>query len=136
MVSLNRPTSFPYYACARCTDCAVCESGYSPSLGTTCTPCSGSKRQGLIAAGAIVMVVAVFAIMAFSAYLVSTDFNEREKCCLHSRIIRAVPLQAFKIIIVVWPADFDSGRRRFRCLRVEDCFAGNPGQTCATHLLF
>lgn len=56
-----------------------------------------------MAVAVIVLVVAACAMVVFSGYLVSMDFEEGETCCLHRKILRAMPLQAVKIVIVVWP---------------------------------
>ncbi|CAM9479810.1 unnamed protein product [Ectocarpus fasciculatus] len=82
--------------------CAVCGDGYSPSLAHTCTRCSSSRRQGLMVATVFAALVAVGAIVATFRYLLSTEVEERNIGCFHRRIFRAIPLQAFKIIIVVW----------------------------------
>ncbi|CAN0242647.1 unnamed protein product, partial [Scytosiphon promiscuus] len=42
--------------------CTVCESNFAPSLGHTCTRCSSSTLQGLIAAAVIAALVALCAI--------------------------------------------------------------------------
>lgn len=83
-------------------DCAVCEVGYSPSLAHTCTRCSNSRQNGLVAIAAVVAVVTVCAIAVFLAHLLSTEPEERGVGCLHRRVSRGLPLQAFKIVVVVW----------------------------------
>lgn len=84
------------------TDCAVCDTDYSPSLAHTCTECSSSRRQRLMAATAIAAIVAVLAIVAIFQYMVSTDLQHRTTRCFHSKVLRAVPVQSLKIIVVVW----------------------------------
>ncbi|CAB1105335.1 unnamed protein product [Ectocarpus sp. CCAP 1310/34] len=80
--------------------CAVCESGYASSLAHTCTQCSSSRRNGFVVAAAIAVVAAVCAIVAICAHLISGEVSEQS--CLHRRLSAMLPLQSFKIIIVVW----------------------------------
>lgn len=47
-------------------------------------------------------LIAVCATVATFRYLLSTEFEERNMSGFHRRIFRAIPLQSFKIIIVVW----------------------------------
>eukprot|EP00903_Cladosiphon_okamuranus_P006562 g6410.t1 len=82
--------------------CAVCETGYSPSLANTCTRCSSSRRRGLLAATVIAAVVAVLAVAAIFKFLLSTEVEEEKIGWFHSRVLRAVPVQALKIVVVVW----------------------------------
>eukprot|EP00903_Cladosiphon_okamuranus_P012632 g11818.t1 len=82
--------------------CAVCETGYSSSLAYTCTRCSSSRRQGLKAAIAIGAIVAILAVAVFCRYVLSTEVEGRDTGCFHRRVLQAVPLQALKIIVVVW----------------------------------
>ncbi|CAB1120469.1 unnamed protein product [Ectocarpus sp. CCAP 1310/34] len=85
------------------TDCAVCETDYSPSLAHTCTRCSSSRRQGLVAATAIAALVAVFAVATFFKFLLSTEVEEGGNIGrFRRRVLRAVPVQALKIVVVVW----------------------------------
>ncbi|CBJ29835.1 probable extracellular nuclease [Ectocarpus siliculosus] len=83
-------------------DCAVCGDGYSPSLAHTCTRCSRSRRQGLMVATVFAALIAVCATVATFRYLLSTEFEERNIGCFHRKTFQAIPLQSFKIIIVVW----------------------------------
>eukprot|EP00752_Nemacystus_decipiens_P005318 g4824.t1 len=83
--------------------CAACEADYSPSLSFTCTRCSSSRRQGLMAVTVIAAVVIACVVVAIVRYLVSTrPEEERSAGCFHRRILRAIPLQALKIAVVVW----------------------------------
>ncbi|CAM9846642.1 unnamed protein product [Sphacelaria rigidula] len=83
--------------------CAVCEADYSPSLSYSCTRCSSSRRQGLMAAIVIAAFVVACVGVVIVRYLVSTpQLEERNVGCFHRRILRAIPLQALKIIVVVW----------------------------------
>eukprot|EP00752_Nemacystus_decipiens_P008185 g7321.t1 len=82
--------------------CAVCETGYSSSLGYTCTRCSTSRRQGLMIAIVIGALIVVLAVVFFCRYLLSMALEEEETGCFYRRVIQAVPLQAVKIVVVVW----------------------------------
>ncbi|CAB1096488.1 unnamed protein product [Ectocarpus sp. CCAP 1310/34] len=88
--------------CEEGEDCSVCETGFAPSLAHTCTRCSSSRRQGLLAVAVIAALVAVFAIVTIFKYLLSTEVDEGNAGCFHRRILRAVPVQTLKIIVVVW----------------------------------
>lgn len=83
-------------------DCAVCETDFSPSLAHTCTQCSSSRRQGLVAATIIAAFVAVFAVATTIKFLLSTEHGEGNVGCFRRRVLQAVPVQALKIIVVVW----------------------------------
>ena len=84
-------------------DCAACEPDYSPSLSHTCTRCSSSRRQGLMAATVIAALVLACAVVAIVQYLISTQqLEERDAGCFRRRILAASPVQALKIIVVVW----------------------------------
>ncbi|CAN0174738.1 unnamed protein product [Ectocarpus sp. 4 AP-2014] len=82
--------------------CAVCETGYSPALAHTCTRCSSSRRQGLVAASVIAALVVAFAVATIVEFLLSTEDDEGNVGCFRRRVLRAVPVQALKIIVVVW----------------------------------
>ncbi|CAM9273146.1 unnamed protein product [Ectocarpus sp. 4 AP-2014] len=82
--------------------CAVCETDYSPSLDDTCTRCSSSRRQGLVAATIIAALVAVVVVTSIIKFLLSAEDGERGTGGLRRRALRAVPVQAVKIIVVVW----------------------------------
>lgn len=66
-----------------------------------------------MAATVIAAIVTVFAIVTISKFLLSTEVEERDDGCFHRRVLRAVPVQALNIIVVV--ADFDSGFRSPGC---------------------
>lgn len=58
--------------------------------------------MGLLAATIIATSVAMFAVVAIFRFLVSTEIEERNTGCFHRRVLRAVPVQALKIVVVVW----------------------------------
>lgn len=47
-------------------------------------------------------VFGLFAMAAFTNYLVSTNFEEQNATSVHHRVLRVVPLHTFKSLIVVW----------------------------------
>lgn len=55
-----------------------------------------------MAAIVITALVVAFVVVMIVRYLVSTQLEERNVGCFRRRILRAVPLQALKIVIVVW----------------------------------
>lgn len=83
-------------------DCAVCETGYAPSLAHTCTRCSSTRREGSIASTVIAALVTVSATVTIFQYMLSIQHEEGIVGCFYRWVLRAVPLQAFKIIAVVW----------------------------------
>eukprot|EP00752_Nemacystus_decipiens_P013346 g11816.t1 len=68
----------------------------------TCTRCSSSRREVLVAIAAIAALVVVFAVAKTLQYLLSTELEERRVGWFHRRVLRAVPVQALKIVVVVW----------------------------------
>ncbi|CAN0437324.1 unnamed protein product [Ectocarpus sp. 12 AP-2014] len=82
--------------------CAVCETEFSTSFGHTCTRCSSSRRHGLIAVTAIAALVAVLGVVTIFNLLLSTEVEEESIGCFHRRVLRAVPVQPLKIVVVVW----------------------------------
>ena len=55
-----------------------------------------------MAATVIGAVIAVCVVVLFCRYALSAEAEEEEIGCLHRRVLRAIPLQALKIIVVVW----------------------------------
>ena len=51
---------------------------------------------------AIAALVAVFAVAKMLQYLLSAELEERRVGWFHRRVLRAVPVQALKIVVVVW----------------------------------
>lgn len=47
-------------------------------------------------------LIGLLAIAFFCRYVLSTELEEGNIGCFHRRVLRAVPLQALKIIVVVW----------------------------------
>ena len=99
---IYRPPINALPACAPSTDCSVCQRGYSPSLSTTCTPCSPSRRQWLVAIAVITVVIVGCAMVVFAVHLVSTSSEDQRGCHIYYTILRGLPLQAFKTVVVVW----------------------------------
>eukprot|EP00752_Nemacystus_decipiens_P018764 g16824.t1 len=83
-------------------DCAVCETDFSSSPGHSCTRCSSSRRQGLMAATVIATLVAIVAMVIIFKYMLSTEVEEGSVGCIRRKLLRAVPVQALKIVTVVW----------------------------------
>ena len=55
-----------------------------------------------MAAAVVAALVAVFAVATVFKFLLSTDVEEGNIGCFRRRVLRAVPVQALKIIVVVW----------------------------------
>ncbi|CAM9790810.1 unnamed protein product [Scytosiphon promiscuus] len=82
--------------------CAVCENGYAPSLSYTCTRCSSSTRLGFLAATIVAALAVVSAIIAIFKLLMSNELEDRNIGWFNRRVLRALPVQALKIIVVMW----------------------------------
>ncbi|CAM9749701.1 unnamed protein product [Ectocarpus sp. 4 AP-2014] len=83
--------------------CAVCGSDYVPSFAHTCTRCSSSRREGFVAVTIVGAVVAAIAIGVIFECMISIEVEgDTTGCFLYRRVLRAVPVQALKIIVVVW----------------------------------
>lgn len=90
--------------------CAVCDDGYTPGLGYSCSKCSDGRRCAAITLGAILVAAAVVTI-ARSIKFLGTDADLREAVEGFSDNdvggdqrgrARAKASQAVKIIIVSW----------------------------------
>lgn len=57
-----------------------------------------------MAATLVAALVSALAIATLTKFLLSTELQEKRKigCFHHRRVLRALPLQALKIIVVVW----------------------------------
>lgn len=55
-----------------------------------------------MAIAAIAAIFAVFALVKTLKYLLSTELEERHTGWFHRTVLRAVPVQALKIVVVVW----------------------------------
>ena len=127
------PLLFCRAACARVfrdthVDCAVCETGYSSSLTThACTRCSSSRRKGLMTAVAVIgTLVGGLVVVLICRYVLSTELGEEKIGFFRRRVLRAVPLQALKIIVVVWQILTQVHLAWFRCtarnvVRADGC---------------
>ena len=50
----------------------------------------------------VIVVVTFFAMIAFTKYLVSTIFEERNATSIRQRMLQMIPWNAIKGVIVVW----------------------------------
>jgi len=55
-----------------------------------------------VAAAVIAALVTVLAVAMISNFLLSPGADEGNTGCFQRRVLRAVPVQGFKIIVVVW----------------------------------
>lgn len=77
----------------------MCSEGYSKSLAFTCTKCV-DDHGGVV----IVVVVGVFvlgAAIALSMHLVSGEMEGARRGVVY-RLIKRLPFQSIKIVVVVW----------------------------------
>lgn len=81
-----------------CVDCSVCEDDYAKGPGFTCTKCI-ENVWGIIVA-TIFLALSVIITFAAVKYLLSVEIGARQG--ILARILRRVPLQSVKIIIVAW----------------------------------
>ena len=80
-------------------DCSVCNNDYTGSVGFACSRCSGTAT-GIVVISIIILACVVVGI-ALALHLLSGSMESTERG-LVDRIIRIVPVQAVKIIIVAW----------------------------------
>ncbi|CAM9881399.1 unnamed protein product [Choristocarpus tenellus] len=81
--------------------CSVCDEKYATTLAFTCSKCSGTDGDGFLAVATILLGIIVLGFVLVVTHLMSTEFTDRSNGFLN-RVMRALPLQAIKIVIVVW----------------------------------
>ena len=80
-------------------DCSVCSENYAPNLSFTCRKCF-DRRVGV--ATAVVLAVLVLAVgLVVILYLVSAEEGGAGRGIVN-RVMKRIPMQSVKIIIVVW----------------------------------
>ncbi|CAM9844184.1 unnamed protein product [Scytosiphon promiscuus] len=92
--------------------CAVCKKGYSPGYSYTCKSCFGDSKRRALGTTAVIATVATAAAIFLVAKLLSvvetgapakTQSRWQQKCSeWQARMRTRVPLNAFKIMVVVW----------------------------------
>ena len=84
------------------TDCSVCEDDYAATLAFTCAKCSGSSRIALLVV--VVISTGAAAVMAvyLTAFLVSMEPTEARMTRPYVKLLKHLPLQAIKILVVLW----------------------------------
>ena len=80
-------------------DCSVCDNDYTGNVGFTCSRCSGSTT-GIVVIGIIILAFVIVGI-ALALHLLSGSMENTERG-LVGRMIRIIPVQAVKTIIVSW----------------------------------
>ena len=97
------------YACVRLSvsprydaDCSVCEKGYSATLAHTCKRCSGSDQTIILVVAIVAIVMATAGGAYLTVYLVSMEPANARTTRLHVKLLQYAPLQAFKILVVLW----------------------------------
>lgn len=96
------PPSLPLFSSPGdpfCTDCSVCSDGYAAGAHNTCAQCS--DNTGAIVLMVVLAFLSILAVVAFLYYLVSTEMEGDEQGLL-AGLMKRIPLQSFKIIIVTW----------------------------------
>ncbi|CAM9335806.1 unnamed protein product, partial [Scytosiphon promiscuus] len=68
------------------------------SLAHTCTPCSNSRRQGVV--NVTIIARTVIEIVTVSSIFSSPEVDESNTGIFHGRVLRAVAVQVLKIIVV------------------------------------
>ena len=97
MITLN-PVAQPVRADQ--ADCAICNDGYSESLGFTCNMCSDSTT-GIVFATVFALALFLAVLLAVS-YLLSTELERGTKRACVERLMRYIPVQSIKVVIVAW----------------------------------
>ena len=101
----------PPYECFRahpfCADCAVCSAGYVSGLLGHCRECSaGKKRLAIGLAGTALALLIILTVWLLSRPPTVADNETRVRIrqavsVRYKLIIGALPLSAFKIVVVV-----------------------------------
>lgn len=81
------------------TDCAKCSKNYATNVGGLCTPCADST--GELVRSVFIVVVVVVIVVATILYLVSGEMEVAGRGIV-DRVVRYLPHQTLKIVIVVW----------------------------------
>ena len=89
------PGPFVVFACE---DCAVCNNNFVKGPGFACTKCS-ENVWGILAAVVCSILAVVMTVLAVK-YVISANMGVGRG--FFSRMLRRVPLQSVKIIIVAW----------------------------------
>eukprot|EP00752_Nemacystus_decipiens_P006539 g5890.t1 len=89
--------------------CAVCEPGFSATLGSTCSPCSGLRYSVVLTSTIVLLFALALVVLIGAIHLVSTEPEESFlcrnhlcRCCKHVGKKNRSLLASFKIVIVVW----------------------------------
>ena len=81
-------------------DCSVCSDGYTRSIGYRCDKCSTSSA-GLVLM-AVLVTAAVVAIIFLGRYMMSEEHGQDTRRGFVEHLMRYIPLQSVKIVIVAW----------------------------------
>eukprot|EP00903_Cladosiphon_okamuranus_P005767 g5717.t2 len=79
--------------------CAICSEGYTAQLGFVCSKCSSSTAG--VALAVVLAVVALVAAVAVESYA-TTGAGDGGGRGWVDRVVRYIPLQSIKIVIVAW----------------------------------
>ncbi|CAN0155578.1 unnamed protein product [Ectocarpus sp. 4 AP-2014] len=80
--------------------CSVCSDGYTAQFGFTCSKCSDSN-SGIVVV-AVLIVVNVFVGVSVVVYVMSGEAGYMGRGGLLGRLLRGIPLQSLKIVVVAW----------------------------------
>ena len=78
----------------------MCSKTYAASLGFACNKCSDNAAGGIALAVAMA-VVFLLASVAFLSYMLSGEMEGVNQGIV-ARVMRFIPLQSVKIVIVIW----------------------------------
>lgn len=79
------------------TDCSIYSEDCTASVGFTCNECPDSTGGAALA-----VVISLFTMMAFAAFLSYTVSGERNKVRIAARVARQIALQSLKIVVAAW----------------------------------
>ena len=89
--------------CLHCNaDCSVCEKHYSTALAFKCNKCSDSYQTTVLIVAIVVTIMAATGGIYMTVYLVSMESDKARMTRLLFKLLHYVPLQAIKILVVLW----------------------------------
>lgn len=102
-VSLLSNLSFPVMLrLSIFADCSVCQKGYAASSVYTCTKCSDWSRAVALGVVIVVVILLVALMAVFVAFVASAKSVDSWRKLFSNKLLRALPLQSIKILVVVW----------------------------------
>ena len=80
----------------------MCKEDYYTTLAFTCEKCSTSSRTTALVLAIVLMGGAAVSVVFLTAYLVSVEPGEARMTRRDVKLLRSLPLQAIKILVIMW----------------------------------